>query len=211
MQNDNETRNEDIDTYKHHMRLLEAILFASSEPLSVKSIHERIGVNIDLGRVIGELKDLYSERGVNLVEIDGHWAFRTAHDLADKMTLYKEVKKPLSRVALETLAIVAYHQPVTRAEIENIRGVSISKGTIDVLIEAGWVRPGSRRDVPGRPLTWVTTNAFLDHFGLSSLSDLPGLEELKSAGLLDSRNAIDNITERDLGLFDDQENENEGD
>lgn len=178
---------------KFTLRLLEAILFASPEPLTVKAIRERIGEEADLGDLLGELKEFYRDRGINLVELGGSWAFRTASDLSDKMVLHREVKRNLSRSALETLAIIAYHQPVTRAEIENIRGVATSRGTLDVLIESGWVRPGGRRETPGRPITWITTSVFMDHFGLGSLSELPGIEELKAAGLLDSRLAIDNI------------------
>jgi segregation and condensation protein B len=141
-----------------------------------------------------QMKDMYAERGVSLVEMNNNWAFRTASDLGDALKLKREVRRPLSRAAMETLAIIAYHQPVTRAEIENIRGVVISGGTIDILMEQGWVKPGRRRDAPGRPLTWVTTTEFLDQFGLQALTDLPGLDELKASGLLDRRPAIETTT-----------------
>jgi len=175
------------------LRVLEAMLFASVEPLSTNAIRERIGADKDVGGLLMELKRVYEGRGVQLVEMEGNWAFRTAADLGDALQMTKEVQRKLSRAAMETLAIVAYHQPVTRAEIENIRGVITHKGTLDVLMEAGWVKPGRRRETPGRPVTWVTTTAFMDHFGLESMSDLPGLDELKASGLLDRRPAIDTI------------------
>lgn len=178
-----------------HKRILEALLFASPEPLSPKAMHERMPEGADIGGLLDELRSDYEGRGVNLLEVDGHWAFRTAADLGEALNLEKEVSKKLSRAAMETLAIIAYHQPVTRTEIENIRGVVTHKGTIDVLMEAGWVKPGKRRETPGRPLTWVSTTAFLDHFSLESIMDLPGLDDLKVSGLLDRRPAIDALPE----------------
>lgn len=181
------------------MRLLEAVLFASAEPLPLATMRERLPADADLGGMLMELQKHYAGRGVNLVEMDGVWAFRTAVDLGEALALEKEVQRKLSRAAMETLAIVAYHQPVTRAEIETIRGVTTHKGTLDALLEAGWVKPGKRRETPGRPLTWVTTTVFLDQFGLESLNDLPGLDDLKSAGLLDRRPALDTLPDtRDL-------------
>jgi segregation and condensation protein B len=181
------------------IRIIEALLFASSVPLSVKDLHERMPEGSDVGGALLALKNHYERRGVHLVDLDGQWAFRTAADLADSLSLEKEVSKKLSRAALETLAIIAYHQPITRAEVENIRGVATHRGTLDLLIEAGWVKPGRRRETPGRPLTWVTTTAFLDQFNLESVMDLPGLDDLKASGLLDRRPAIDAIP----GLADD--------
>ena len=175
------------------LRALEAILFATAEPMSTNAIRDRLPEGADVGGLLMALRDQYAERGVNLTEKDGTWAFRTATDMADVLRVKREVQRKLSRSAMETLAIVAYHQPVTRAEIENIRGVVTNKGTLDILMEVGWVRPGRRRETPGRPLTWVTTAAFMDHFGLQSLMDLPGLDELKSSGLLDRRPAIETI------------------
>jgi segregation and condensation protein B len=175
------------------LRALEAILFATNEPMTPNMLRERMPEGADVGGMLLALREEYAVRGVNLVEKDGYWAFRTSTDLADVMRIKKEVQRKLSRSAMETLAIVAYHQPVTRAEIENIRGVVTNKGTLDILMEVGWIRPGRRRETPGRPLTWVTTNSFMDHFGLSSLMDLPGLDELKSSGLLDRRPAIETI------------------
>lgn len=175
------------------LRTLEALLFAAVEPLSTNAIRERMGEEKDIGGLLMALKETYDGRGVQLVEMEGSWAFRTAADLGEALQVTKEVQRKLSRAAMETLAIVAYHQPVTRAEIENIRGVATHKGTLDVLVEAGWVKPGRRRETPGRPLTWVTTTAFLDHFGLESVTDLPGLDDLKASGLLDRRPAIDTL------------------
>ncbi|MCF8495973.1 MAG: SMC-Scp complex subunit ScpB [Alphaproteobacteria bacterium] len=175
------------------IRLLEALLFAAAEPLSVKDLHERLPEGTDIGAALMALQGYYEGRGVVLNEIDGKWAFRTAPDLGDALKLEREASKKPSRAALETLAIVAYHQPVTRAEIENIRGVATHRGTLDFLIEAGWVKPGRRRETPGKPLTWVTTTSFLDQFCLESIMDLPGLDDLKASGLLDRRPAIEVI------------------
>lgn len=181
--------------------VLEAILFASSEPLAPKVLHERLPDDADLNVLLPALQEQYQGRGVELVEIDGHWAFRTAQEIAKVLTIEKEVSKKMSRAMLETMAIIAYHQPLTRAEIENIRGVATHRGTLDTLMEMEWVKPGRRRETPGRPLTWVTTMKFLDHFQLEALNDLPGLEDLKASGLLDKRPAIDTIP--DTGdLFD---------
>ena len=190
------------DRKNDNRRLLEAILFAAEEPLSPQALYERMGDTVDIGALLKELQERYADAGVNLVERDGRWAFRTAEDLADQLAVSREEQRKLSRAALETLAIIAYHQPVTRAEIENIRGVSTSRGTLDTLMEAGWVKPGRRRESPGRPATWITTPEFLDHFGLESIRDLPGLEELKASGLLDKRPAIETVP--DTGdMFDD--------
>ncbi|MFQ5939686.1 MAG: SMC-Scp complex subunit ScpB [Alphaproteobacteria bacterium] len=172
------------------LRLLEAMLFATREPLSEAVLAERMPDGAAVSSLIEDLKELYANRGVNLVRVAGGWAFRTAPDLASRLAIETRVERKLSRAAIETLAIIAYHQPVTRAEIEEIRGVSLSRGTLDILLEAGWIRPGRRRRSPGRPLTWVSTEAFLDHFGLESLEDLPGIEDLKAAGLLDARPAV---------------------
>jgi len=178
-------------------RLIEALLFASAEPLATKDLHERMAIGghegADVGAALMELQQHYEGRGVTLVNLDGQWAFRTAEDLAESLAQEKEVSKKLSRAAMETLAIVAYHQPVTRVEVENIRGVTTHRGTLDVLIEAGWVKPGRRRETPGRPLTWMTTPGFLDQFSLESVMDLPGMDDLKASGLLDRRPAIEAI------------------
>ena len=180
-----------------HIRILEALLFASAEPMSTAELHERMPEGADVGGALMELQKHYEGRGVSLQDMDGKWAFRTASDLGDMLKLERHVEKKLSKAAMETLSIVAYHQPITRAEIENIRGVSTHKGTLDLLIEQGWIKPGRRRETPGRPLTWVTTSSFLDQFALESITDLPGMDELKSAGLLDRRPAIEAIPTSD--------------
>jgi segregation and condensation protein B len=167
------------------LRLVEALLFAAGEPLSEETLARRLGDGADLGELLRGLAEHYAERGVNLVRLAGGWMFRTAPDLASSLRVERPVARKLSRAAVETLAVIAYHQPVTRAEIEEIRGVGLAKGTIDTLMEAGWVRPKGRRMTAGRPLLWVTTPGFLTHFGLASLGDLPQLDELRAAGLLD--------------------------
>ena len=170
-----------------HLRMLEAILFAAVEPLDVATIAERMPPDADLPALLDELAQVYAKRGVNLVKVAGRWTFRTAPDLAHLLKRNAIEQKRLSRAAMETLAIVAYHQPVTRAEIEEIRGVTINKGTLDILLEVGWIRMRGRRRVPGRPVTYGTTDAFLMHFGLDKVSDLPGLDELRAAGLMEGR------------------------
>ena len=172
---------------ERNLRILEALLFASAEPVDLKDVQPFLSDAADAEALIDELQARYAGRGVNLVQRGSKWAFRTADDLNFLLRREETDARPLSRAALETLSIIAYHQPVTRAEIEEVRGVSISKGTLDVLMEAGWVRMRGRRRTPGRPVTYGTTDGFLDHFGLESLGDLPGLEELKGSGLLSSR------------------------
>jgi segregation and condensation protein B len=167
------------------LRLLEALLFAAPEPLSEAELALRLGEDADLPALLGELAESYAERGVNLVALAGGWTFRTAPDLATALRSEREVSRRLSRAAVETLAVIAYHQPVTRAEIEAIRGVALARGTLDRLLESGWVQPKGRRESPGRPLNWVTTPGFLAHFGLESLKELPGVEELRQSGLLE--------------------------
>ena len=182
---------EDEDAYPHRLheaaRIAEALIFASAGPVSEAYIAERLPRGVDVIAVLHELKGLYAGRGVNLVQAGDAWAFRTAPDLSFVIRTDETELRRLSRAALEVLSIIAYHQPVTRAEIEDIRGVQTSKGTLDVLMEAGWVRLRGRRRSPGRPVTFGTTRDFLDHFGLEELRDLPGLEELKGAGLLSGR------------------------
>lgn len=199
----------EIDDLNQHLRLLEAMLFASAEPLSADRLAEYFPDGTDIAALLAELQGHYQNRGVHLLPVAGKWAFRTAPDLADRLRLEKHVSRRLSRAAVETLAVVAYHQPVSRAEIEEIRGVGYSRGTLDVLLEAGWVKPGRRRRSPGRPLTWVTTDAFLDHFGLDGLTDLPGVDDLKAAGLLDKRPAISAFPRDQLSLVG-EEDEGEG-
>ncbi|MFZ1814187.1 MAG: SMC-Scp complex subunit ScpB [Rhizobiaceae bacterium] len=170
-----------------HLRMIEAILFASADPVSERLLAERLPDGIDIAAVMSDLREAYMGRGVNLVRVGGNWAFRTADDLS--FLLQKEAVEPrkLSRAALEVLATIAYHQPVTRAEVEEIRGVATSRGTLDVLLEADWIRMRGRRRTPGRPVTYGTTDQFLDHFDLEDVRDLPGIEELRGAGLLQSQ------------------------
>ena len=166
------------------IRSVEATLFASASPMTVQEIAEHVGEG-DVANALGELPTHYEGRGIELVERGGRWHFQTAPDLAHLLRRTREEPRRLSRAATETLAIIAYHEPVSRAEIEAIRGVQLSKGTLDVLMDAGWVRPAGRREGPGRPLLYATSQEFLTHFGLSSRKDLPGIDDLKAAGLLD--------------------------
>lgn len=183
---------------ENRKRGVEAIIFAAPMPVSASQIAQQLKLETEeVETLIRELEQDYSERGVSLVERGGSWTFHTAVDLAPHLTFIKTRPAKLSRAAMETLAVVAYHQPLTRTEIENIRGVAIHRGTIDILLETGWIKPGKRREIPGRPLTWVTTDAFLQHFGLVGLKDLPGVAELKASGLLDRRPAIALVPERD--------------
>ena len=177
----------DAEVRPEHLRLLEALLCAAAVPLDEKTLGARLPEDVDLKESLRALQAEYSTRGVNLVRIGSKWAFRTAGDLSWLLTKEAVVPKKLSRAAVETLAVIAYHQPVTRAEVEEIRGVVMSKGTFDVLMETGWIKPRGRRKVPGRPITYGTSEEFLSHFGLEQLGDLPGLEELKGSGLLDNR------------------------
>ena len=169
------------------VRIAEAMVFASAEPLDESAIAARLSDGADVGAVMEELQRLYAGRGVNLVRVARRWTFRTAEDLSWLLAREDEDKRKLSRAAIETLAIVAYHQPVTRADIEEIRGVAVSKGALDVLMEAGWVRMRGRRKAPGRPITYGTTTEFLIQFGLDAIGDLPGLDELQAAGLFDGK------------------------
>ena len=175
---------------RQSLRLLEAVLFAAAEPLSEKQLVARLPEGADLKGLLAALQSYYEGRGVELVRRGKSWCFRTADDIRPMLEREIDVPRKLSRAAIETLAIVAYHQPITRAEIEEVRGVSLSKGTLDVLMEAGWIKPGKRRETPGRPTTWKTTDDFLDYFGLEDVRDLPGIKELKAAGLLESGAAI---------------------
>lgn len=168
-------------------RMIEAVLFASAEPVSAIELARRLPEGCDIAEALIHLRSRYGGRGVNLVRVGDAWAFRTAPDLGWLMRTEQLETRRLSRAAVESLAIIAYHQPVTRAEIEEIRGVSLSRGTIDQLIELDWIRFGRRRMTPGRPLTYMVTDGFLDHFGLETLRDLPGLKDLRDAGMLDSR------------------------
>ena len=189
------------------LRLVEALLFASAEPLGRAQLMRHLPEDTDLDELMEELAGLYANRGVNLVHLGERWAFRSAPDLAPLMQIETTVERKPTRAAVETLAIIAYHQPVTRAEIEEVRGVALSRGTLDTLLEAGWIKPKGRRRTPGKPVTWGTTEAFLDHFGLESLDSLPGLAELKAAGLIDARPAVSALSARGELLAPDQAGE----
>ncbi|MCB1495332.1 MAG: SMC-Scp complex subunit ScpB [Bauldia sp.] len=196
------------------IRMVEALIFAAGEPLSADDLANRLPKGADVTGILRELQGVYADRGVNLVQVAGKWSLRTAADLSFLLSQNAVEQKRLSRAAMETLAIISYHQPVTRAEIEEIRGVATSKGTLDLLLETGWIRMRGRRRTPGRPVTYGTTEAFLSHFGLDTIGDLPGLDELKGAGLLDSRiptdfsipepHAGDELTEDEDPLEDDE-------
>ncbi len=174
-------------------REIEAILFAAEEPLDIESIESKIKKKKNIVKSLENLQQHYSIRGINLVCISGKWSFRTAKNLSGLMSQQKSVQKKLSKAAIETLSIIVYHQPVTRAEIEEIRGVSFGTNTLEILFELNWVKPHGRRDVPGRPIQYITTEDFLSHFNLQKLSDLPNIEELASAGLIDSGNIDSSI------------------
>ena len=167
-------------------RQVEAILFAASEPLDVETIEKRIQTSVNLKKILENLKTIYKKRGINLVCIKDKWSFRTADDLSKLMALQKSTQKKLSKATIETLAIIVYHQPVTRSEIEEIRGVSFASNTLEILLELDWVRPAGRKDVPGKPIQYATTENFLNHFNIQRLSDLPTVDELGSAGLIDT-------------------------
>lgn len=170
-------------------RLVEAILFAAAGPVQADTLTTRLPARIEPIAVLRRLQERYRTRGVRLMQIAGGWAFQTAPDLAAALTVERTETRKLSRAQIETLAIIAYHQPITRPEIEELRGVSLSSGVMDALIDLGWIRPGRRRETPGRPLTWITTKDFLVHFGLNAIAELPGLHELQALGMLDERGA----------------------
>lgn len=202
------------------LRIIEAVIFASPEPVDEAALKQHLADGEDIPSLLEELQALYANRGVHLVRVAGKWSFRTAEDLAFVLQKYAKEKRRLSKAALETLAIIAYHQPVTRAEIEEVRGVTISTGTLDILMETGWVRPRGRRRAPGKPITYGTTETFLSHFNLPSVQDLPGLRELKAAGLLDSTlppgfevpspTDVANLLPDELPLDSDDDDDNDG-
>ena len=183
------------------LKLLEAILFASSEPVEERDLKEKIDKGENLKNLLNELQKFYASRGINLIKTGDKWSFRTSPDLSSELTIFKTQKRKLSRAALETLSIVAYQQPITRSEIENIRGVQMGRGSIDHLMEIGWIKPSGRKNIPGKPTLWSTTDLFIEHFGLNDLSDLPSKDELKASGFLDKRAAIATIS--DLAKNDD--------
>ena len=167
-------------------RQIEAILFSASEPLDIETIEQRVKTSSDIKKILEKIKDNYKNRGINLVCIKNKWSFRTAENLSKLMSLQKSTQKKLSKATIETLAIIVYHQPVTRSEIEEIRGVSFATNTLEILLELDWVRPAGRKDVPGKPIQYATTENFLNHFNIQKLSDLPTVDELSSAGLIDT-------------------------
>jgi segregation and condensation protein B len=197
--------------FSEDFRILEALLFATAEPVTERMIAERLNEGADVPALLEELKSIYQGRGVELLQANSRWSFRTAPDVSERLKLEKFVPRKLSRAAIETLAIISYHQPVTRSEIEEIRGVAVSSGTLDILLEEGWIKPRGRKQVPGRPVMWGTSNSFLDHFGLESIQDLPGIDELRAAGLLDSRAGVAAYATRGGGedtlLFDTDESD----
>ena len=176
-------------------KILEALLFASNEPVDEKTMIEKIKDKSNIDQLLIDLKNFYNDRGINLIKTGNNWSFRTSQDLKNDLIIFKEQKRKISRAAIEVLSIIAYHQPITRAEIENIRGVQMGRGSIDILMEIGWIKPKGRKKSPGRPVTWVTTENFLDNFSLENISDLPGINELKASGFLDKRTAISTISE----------------
>ena len=186
------------------IKLLEAILFASGEPVLENDLKDKIKDKKNLSNFLNELKKFYKDRGINLLKTGNKWSFRTSDDLSNDLTIFKVQKRKISRAALETLSIIAYQQPITRSEIENIRGVQMGRGSIDHLMEIGWIKPSGRKNIPGKPTMWSTTELFIEHFGLNDLSDLPNKEELKASGFLDKRAAIATIS--DLAKNDDNNN-----
>ena len=177
------------------LKILEAILFASGEPVLEVDLKEKILDKKNINNYLNELSETYKNRGINLTKTGNKWSFRTADEIKEELVIFKKQKRKLSRAALETLAIIAYQQPITRSEIENIRGVQMGRGSIDHLMEIGWIKPSGRKNIPGKPVLWATTDLFLEHFGLSSLSDIPNKEELKASGFLEKRAAIARITD----------------
>ena len=188
---------------------IEAIIFAAAEPLDLETIKEKISKKTDVEKTLKKLQAEYSQRGINLVCISNKWSFRTSASLANLMSQEKTVEKKLSKAAIETLSIIVYHQPVTRAEIEEIRGVAFGTNTLEILMELNWVKPGGRKDVPGRPIQYVTTTDFLSHFNLQKLSDLPTVNELGAAGLIDNTNIDNSIFGTGKFYKENQENKNE--
>ncbi|MDC6448424.1 SMC-Scp complex subunit ScpB [Alphaproteobacteria bacterium] len=176
-------------------KILEAILFASGSPVSEEDLKQKMINRKDFNKEINSLKDFYEQRGINLIQTGHKWSFRTSDSIKDELIIFKKQKRKLSRAAIETLSIIAYQQPITRSEIENIRGVQMGRGSIDHLIEIGWIKPSGRKNIPGKPALWVTTELFMEHFGISHMSDLPNKDELKASGFLEKRSAIATITD----------------
>ena len=176
-------------------KILEAILFASGSPVLEEDLKDKMINKKEFKKEIESLKEFYQNRGINLIKTGNKWSFRTAESIKDDITIFKTQKRKLSRAAIETLSIIAYQQPITRSEIENIRGVQMGRGSIDHLMEIGWIKPSGRKNIPGKPALWVTTELFMEHFGIENISDLPSKEELKASGFLEKRSAIATITD----------------
>ena len=176
-------------------KILEAILFASGSPVLEEDLKDKMIHKKEFKKEIESLRDFYQNRGINLIKTGNKWSFRTAESIKDDLTIFKTQKRKLSRAAIETLSIIAYQQPITRSEIENIRGVQMGRGSIDHLVEIGWIKPSGRKNIPGKPALWVTTELFMEHFGIENISDLPSKEELKASGFLEKRSAIATITD----------------
>ncbi len=196
MLNLHDKRYNDLD-YHLKQKIIEAVIFQSADPIDFNILEKHVPDREVLNKIILTLKEKYNASGVNLIKINNSYAFRTSYEVAEFLNIEKIIPKALSRAAKETLSVIAYHQPITRPEIEDIRGVSLSKGTLDLLWELSWIKPGQRKATPGRPLTWITTNYFLDHFGLKTILDLPGIDDLKNSGLLEKNNILfnDNLDE----------------
>ncbi len=192
-------------------KILEAILFASGAPVSEEDLKEKMINKKDFKNEITKLQDFYQTRGINLLKTGNKWSFRTSESIKDELTIFKQQKRKLSRAATETLSIIAYQQPITRSEIENIRGVQMGRGSLDHLMEIGWIKPSGRKNVPGKPVLWITTELFMEHFGIKNMSDLPNKDELKASGFLEKRSAIATITDiantSDLNIDDEVEEE----
>jgi len=176
-------------------KILEAILFASGSPVLEEDLKDKMINKKNFKKEINSLKEFYKDRGINLIKTGNKWSFRTSVTIKDELTIYKTQKRKLSRAAIETLSIIAYQQPITRSEIENIRGVQMGRGSIDHLMEIGWIKPSGRKNIPGKPALWVTTELFMEHFGIENMSDLPSKNELKASGFLEKRSAIATITD----------------
>ena len=177
------------------LKIIEALLFASGEPVPENDLVQKIIAKDNISKYLEDLKNFYKNRGINLVKTGNKWSFRTSSEVKDELVIFKKQKRKLSRAALETLSIIAYQQPITRSEIENVRGVQMGRGSIDHLMEIGWIKPSGRKNIPGKPTLWSTTDLFLEHFELHSLSDLPNKDELKASGFLEKRSAIATITD----------------
>ena len=197
-------------TANRDIKIIEAILFASNEPVEENILIEKISDKKKLNTYLSEIKDYFSSRGINLIKVGKKWSFRTSSEISDSLTIFKKQKRRLSRAAQETLAIIAYMQPITRSEIENIRGVQMGRGSIDHLLEIGWIKPNGRRSIPGKPTLWSTTDIFLEHFGIEDITSLPSKEELKASGFLEKRSALATISDlaQNTELLSDENDQN---